>query len=80
MVLGGHCRWQVAAGGDRTWPQYVQCGCAGRGSVALTAHRESSPSIPPLQLPGSWILHGVALGLWSVVKTLDASLSVSQKS
>jgi hypothetical protein len=45
---GGHCRWQNAAGG-------VACGqtCAMRWCWERFggAHRESSPSIPPLQLP-----------------------------
>ena len=59
---GGHCRWQVAAGGDRMWPTCAMRWCWARFGGA---HRESSPSIPPLQLPA-----------WSrsraVVKTLDA--------
>ena len=59
---GGHCRWQVAAGGDRMWPTCAMRWCWARFGGA---HRESSPSLPPLQLPA-----------WSrsraVVKTLDA--------
>jgi hypothetical protein len=52
--------WQVAAGGDRMYVanmctnHYAVEGGAGRcwlGGRFGGAHRESSPSIPPLQLP-----------------------------
>ena len=45
---GGHCRWQVAAGGDRMWPTCAMRWCWARFGGA---HRESSPAMPPLQLP-----------------------------
>ena len=69
------CRWQVAAGAGgslRMWPKYVQCGGAGRGSVALTGSRHR-------QYPRSSFLHEVALRLWSKLWT-PFDLSVSQKS
>ena len=60
----GHCRWQVAlaGGGDRMWPTCAMRWCWARFGGA---HRESSPSIPPLQLPAA----GVAPGLWSKLWT-----------
>jgi len=45
---GGHCRWQVAAGGDRMWPTCAMRWCWARFGGA---HREASPAMPPLQLP-----------------------------
>jgi hypothetical protein len=41
---GGHCRWQVAAGGDRMWPTCSMRWCWSRFGGA---HRESSPSDTP---------------------------------
>ena len=69
---GGHCRWQVAAGGERgshvANKQHVQCGGAGRGSVALTGSRHR-------RYPRSSFLHEVALGLWSKLWTRFERLS-----
>ena len=61
---GGHWRWQVAAEGGIACGQYVQCGDAGRGSVALTGSRHRHR-----QYPCSSFLHGVALGLWAKLWT-----------
>jgi hypothetical protein len=77
---GGHCRWQVAAGGNRMWPTCaMRWSCrtvvlAGRSSVALTGsrHRRYPRSSLSLQLP-AWSL---APGLWS--KLWGRVLSVSQ--
>ena len=45
------CRWQVAAGGGSHEANMCNVVVLGAVRRALTRHRESSPSIPPLQLP-----------------------------
>ena len=67
------CRVGIAGGrsqqGGIACGQHVQCGGAGRGSVALTGIRESSPSIPPLQLPRSCMESLPGCALWSKLWT-----------
>jgi hypothetical protein len=45
--------------------QYVQCGGAGRGSVALTG----TPGVVTVNAPAPASSHEVALGLWSKLWT-----------
>ena len=77
-IAGGNGRSR--GGSHARCGQYVQCGGAGRGSVALTAHRDAGVDsdlrlsrenrrVVTRQYPRYSFLHEVALGLWSKLWT-----------
>ena len=74
----GHCRWQVAAGGNRTWPICAMRWCWARFGGT---HRESSLAMPPapLQLP-AWSRSRAVLSMESLSSCAQILAQLSEPS